>query len=485
MSWTSVTGKPQLIQSITLPALGQSAPGPLFAVAAGPQGNIFYSDEMNHSVVALDQDGKLRWARAGKGKGNDDFHYPRGLAPGELDCAGSRQSCLAVADSWNCRVKFLDMAGNVIETWTGAGGKAFGEIADVKFIAAVDDASGQQGMWYVLDKGSHCLLAFGVSGELVSRSGRCFPPALESRWAVPRWFLAADPEALTLAEEFPACDAVFYPERILGDSHWNLSVVEPGLGRIKVVRPPHLLPISPGAAHAVEWVAGSAHGFLGWQRTSGQLMRFSNNGLQEQMEIAGVPLASNSSVDEFWIQADDRLQRWLWPLPGAESANAAAFAALLARCAAAEAAQLDADSMEQAFAQYVLVLDEEVLFAEKILAMSPEDLDPERQKYIADCIQVLHGRFKRATTNVRESLHHWCLGVLGGRLAGIDSASSAPTGRVRELRLCYADQLRSRAEKIRHTIANCTAGRGRYQDEVWRQAVSAMQSELESVLDVI
>jgi hypothetical protein len=467
-----------LMQSITLPAVEGAGPGLLFAVAAGVEGNIFYSDEINHSVVALDREGKPCWVRTGKGKGMDEFHYPRGLAIGVLDCAGSRQCCLAVADSWNCRVKFLDLAGNVIETWTEAGGKSFGEIADVKFIDTADEDAGRQGMWHVLDKGNHCLLSFGVNGKLVARTGRCFPPALASRWAVPGWFLEADPDTLARADEFPACDALFYPERILGDRPWNLSVVEPGSARIKVVRPPHLLPVSPGTAHNVEWVAGNTHGFLGWQRDSGQLIRFSNQGLQELMEISGVPLASHSSVGEYWLQADGCLQRWLWPLPGAESAGPAAFAALLARCAAAEAAQLDAGSLDHALAAYVLVLDEEGLFAEKILAMSPEDMDPERRKHIADCIQILHGRFKRATTDVHESLHHWCLGVLAGRLAGMDLAALLPAGRAGELRRCYADQLRSRAEKIRRAIANCTAGFELHQDEVWRQSVLAMKSEL-------
>ena len=63
----STANAPRIIQSLTLPHFGETAPGPLHTIVTDPDGNIYYSDEINHSVVSLKGDGSVRWHRTEKG----------------------------------------------------------------------------------------------------------------------------------------------------------------------------------------------------------------------------------------------------------------------------------------------------------------------------------------------------------------------------------------------------------------------------------
>ena len=78
----------QVIQKIMLPHIEGKEPGPLHTVVTDPEGNLYYSDEMNHSVVALCNDGALRWHKTKRGNAPGEFWYPRGLSLGFIQSKG-------------------------------------------------------------------------------------------------------------------------------------------------------------------------------------------------------------------------------------------------------------------------------------------------------------------------------------------------------------------------------------------------------------
>ncbi len=60
-------GPPRLAQSIPLPRSGGHQPGPIHTIVSGPAGEVYYSDEINHSVCSLDGSGEIRWQRTARG----------------------------------------------------------------------------------------------------------------------------------------------------------------------------------------------------------------------------------------------------------------------------------------------------------------------------------------------------------------------------------------------------------------------------------
>jgi hypothetical protein len=89
---------PRIIQSLELPHFGETAPGPLHTILTTPDGSIYYSDELNHTVVSLNGDGSIRWQKTKHGTTPGEFWYPKGLSLGYLQLHGDMIHCLAVAD---------------------------------------------------------------------------------------------------------------------------------------------------------------------------------------------------------------------------------------------------------------------------------------------------------------------------------------------------------------------------------------------------
>ena len=106
--------KYQLVRRIVLPGINSHAPGRLHTVLQDIEGNFYYSDELNHSVVSLDKSGCVRWHKTGQGQAPGQFWYPKGMALGALKLDGRNTSCLAVCDSWNSRLQIFDLDGWVV-----------------------------------------------------------------------------------------------------------------------------------------------------------------------------------------------------------------------------------------------------------------------------------------------------------------------------------------------------------------------------------
>ena len=85
--------------------------------------------------MCLTEEGELLWWQGKDSADTVHFRYPRGLALGKIQTADLGPiDCLAVCDSWNDRVVFLNHEGSQIDEWKTAGGRSFREVSDIRYI---------------------------------------------------------------------------------------------------------------------------------------------------------------------------------------------------------------------------------------------------------------------------------------------------------------------------------------------------------------
>jgi hypothetical protein len=410
------------LQSFSLPDAVDSPPGPLFTIISDQSGNLYCSDEINHRVIALSREGSIRWQRMAKGKAQGEFFYPRGLSLGAIRLNGKTSRCLAIADSWNRRIQFLDLNGNPLTTWAGAGEMPFAEVADVRFIA---EGSGQmhtdslEGSWYVLDRGNHRLCTLSMDGSCLAQVGRCFPPHMEKRWAAPEAFFADDPPNSATAGPREPYDFMYYPERILGNTRQSLFVSESGSRRLKQVIPPHILPISVDSCSSWEWVAANPSSLLAWDLPGRRLRRHCGvAGVCDQVEIAGRPIPSDFAPDEFWVQSGRSIERWQWA-PPAHPPNRGHSREYhwISLSAAEEIGRLDLPALQVSIKAALAHADEEIKLADTILAMSEQDLTPRFVDGMSGHANEFTVKCSWATQDIHGALHSWCLGQLERQIA--------------------------------------------------------------------
>jgi len=300
------------IASIDLPSCPHK-PGPLHTVVADEAANIYYSDELNHTVVSLDRTGKLRWFTGGRGSEPGQFWYPKGLALGFTSIETSVIPCLAVADSWNMRVQFFTQDGCFLTIQTSAWGGTFAETTDVRFIivASLDHQEMVDGYWLVLDRGNHRLCILGMDGGMRAQIGRCVDPQTENRWRSATLADLMEKSGGSPPELIPYFDALYYPARILGHSEEALYVWEPLSRKLKgvVQHSQFIVPFS--GDNEGQCFAADGSGFLKWLQEAGRIRRYDHNGeLREEYKAEGILVPSNLSSDRFWVQVEDRLECW-------------------------------------------------------------------------------------------------------------------------------------------------------------------------------
>jgi hypothetical protein len=414
---------PRIIQSLALPHFGETAPGPLHTILTTPDGSIYYSDELNHTVVSLNGDGSIRWQKTKHGTTPGEFWYPKGLSLGYLLLHGDMIHCLAVADSWNRRVQFLGSDGNILSIWTHGGEMPFGEVADVRFIreqAGFNTEEAISGFWYILDRGNQRLCRIAMDGNNLFQIGRDFPHNLENRWAVPRIFFSKGCKKAEKQIDISPLDFTSYPERILGNSSDSLYISEAKSQRLKRIFPPHLIPLRIDLGANIEWIAADLSCLLAWDRVGAQLRRW--NGLRgefDQVEIIGEPVPSNLSCNELWIQIKDGIEKWEWDVPADDLANneSAQFTSPIAQAASVEINQLDLSRVRTATQTCLSVIDEELRMADIILATSEKAIDQKLLDGMSVHMKAYQEKCSYAAQSLHEALHHWCLGQLGHHFA--------------------------------------------------------------------
>jgi DNA-binding beta-propeller fold protein YncE len=275
-----------MLSSFELPPAGGNQVRALHTVVEDDDGNIYYSDEFNHSVVSLDPRGETRWQAS-------PFRYPRGMAIGFISEAGLPVQCLAICDSWNDRIQFFGLDGRWITSWNSAGGQAFKEVTDIRYLT---------GYWLVLDRQNHRLCRIATDGRLLSEFGRYFDPLLEPDWAAS---LVSSLDSASLP-----FDPLFYADRILGNSESELFVWEPLPRHLKQIAGDNLHTISISAPHTGEWIAADPAGLVSWSASAKMLTFHDRLGSPiAEAPFAGKPVFSSSAPTRVWMQQGTELRK--------------------------------------------------------------------------------------------------------------------------------------------------------------------------------
>jgi hypothetical protein len=297
--------------TISLPCVNRE-PGPLHTILRDEKGNLYYSDEINHSLVSLNGAGELRWHKSKQGKNAGEFKYPKGIELGWVCENGAHARCLAVCDSWNRRVQFFDRDGSFLTSWDKVGEESLKDVVDIRFIGAADGSKSELSYWLILDRGHHSLFGVDISGELIFRIGRAFPDNLESHWPLPSDSTELQASPFALLQNCLPHDPLFMPSRILGNTEDALFIYEPKSKRLKQAASGNILPLWMEPPGNAEWIAADARGLYCFDRDAGLI--WSYDGIAKAWQsapIQGAPIPSSQSTKELWSQEGSLLRHWI------------------------------------------------------------------------------------------------------------------------------------------------------------------------------
>jgi hypothetical protein len=285
-------------------------PGPIFSITQDESKNLYYSDELNHKVVAMNAEGALRWMK-GIGEPNfEPFRYPRGISLGWISRDGSLIRSLAVCDAWHHRVVFLDLEGNAVGTWQTAGELAFNDVSDVRFISLGEPS---QGYWLVLDRGNHRICALGLDRHLIFQAGRGLPPAL-----VPLWQASNVSTLSNGIQNFPTMlpfDPLFYPMRIFGNTEEAIFIWENSHAELKQLLAGNLFPVHLQSS-SNHWLSADRWGLFGWCSEDHRVGQYDPEGnLRAEIPIEGKAIPSHGTPALFWTQSENKLTSYKLELP--------------------------------------------------------------------------------------------------------------------------------------------------------------------------
>jgi len=406
--------------SVRLPGYSKEESGLLHTVLRDDRGNIYYSDEINHAVVSLDEKGMLRWRRGGKGNKPEEFQYPRGIALGRTLHDGVLQQSLCVCDAWNNRVQVLDPDGSYRGSWRDAGDLSFNDVSDIRYME--ESPRGGEVYWLVLDRGNHRLCALAPDGRLLFQIGHAYSPSLETQWLKGCLEPPIDPAPDGIVHDYYAFDPLYYPTRILGKTEAALFIYEPNPGRLKQLFLGNLFPLTIHPPHAAEWVASDGSLLLAWSPPARRLIWFdaAGNPLLEA-PVDGRPVTSDGWPGEVWVQAGDQLRLLRLDRPDphlASSQEIEPYPALL-RSALDELASLPENSEQSLFGDLLAVsndfLDacEELLVRAKELHAEISPLEKTRERAV-----LILGKLGEVRIRTNKAVHPLFLAGLKLRLLG-------------------------------------------------------------------
>jgi hypothetical protein len=485
------------IQSIILPAIRNADTGPIHTIVQDEAGNLYYSDEINHSVVSLGAEGTMRWCKTAHGSLPGEFYYPRGISLGWVLVEGQPTRCLAVCDAWNRRIQMLDLSGELLGMWSGEGEETFSEPVDIRFIkrAAIAGNGDDAGFWRVLDKGRHALYEMSLNGSMRSKSGRCFPPNLERNWTLTEIHFEKGTSGTRCLEDMPPFDFLYYPERILGESCEPLCVWEPFSRRMKLAHNGNFFPVHINKEENLEWIAADSGALVGWNRECSQLSLFDHWGrLLDRAPIYGTPVISNLPLSELFVQNGKLLEKWTWTTgarQGSLSIESSGTKTLLIRTAQAELSRLNIKLVREALDALLVRVDEQLSELGDMLSLSdanPDSYPYQRALWYLPRAPVWRAPLERA---FRESIQPWCLFMLEYCALGPVMEDQAPNLEQAETdwkeMATKARQRRDAMYQRRDQIAELKirlmhkTGDGE-RSENWERLVTAAEPDLEAVL---
>lgn len=290
------------VGTVILPRFEQN-PGPLHTILQDADGNIYYTDEINHFLASLTATGEIRWHRGGRGNGMGEFHYPKGMELGWITENHGKTRCIAVCDSWNRRIQFFDLDGGFLGSWKAAGELPFSDAVDIRFIDASAGSDENHSCWLVLDRGHHCLLGLDLAGLPLFRIGRPFYENLEPKWPTPNSLAAEPRHPVDLIRESSSYDPLFMPLRIFGCSQEALFIWEPNSRRLKQVFLGNLLPVWIEPPTGAEWIGADARGLIAFNHVGSLICSYDSDGrIWQSAPVNGIPVPSGRSSNEIWLQ---------------------------------------------------------------------------------------------------------------------------------------------------------------------------------------
>jgi hypothetical protein len=413
------------LQTFKLPPSGHNAPGPLHAVILNEDGNLYYSDEINHSVTSLSAQGDVRWQKCIKGSAPAEFWYPRGLSFGSIEFKGRSTACLAVCDSWNNRIQFMDCDGHLMEIWLEFNNEPFREVSDIRYLKKINGPiSGSEGYWLILDRGNHRLCAVSESGEDLFQIGCCASPSLAERFYFKACTNSRNQSLKDSCKDFTPYDYIYYPTKIIGGSEDALFAFEPLRFQIKQILFGNLFPLAIGSD--LEPVGADSKGILTFCQKKKSLQWHSGGGAIQMELPEGIPVNSTLASNEAWFQSNDRLSHYIWGTP--DSIVPSGRLSLLRMSARLCIQIFDEAATRSAISEYVLSARNKIEVADKLWAMIREGVleeGPWNDAWYG--LDYQKGEHIRRRQRVIATLHNLLLGLFEIQLLPPDAKSADST----------------------------------------------------------
>lgn len=402
----------------------------VYSLVADEAGRLYCTDELNHSVFSFNSEGQLRWQLSRRDSAPGAFHYPRGLALGCITHNGVDCPCVAICDSWNGRIQFLDVEGRFLTFWNEARGLAMNEPSDIRFVERSKETEYGGAYWLVLDRGNHRMCALDKKGGFLFQVGREWPPSERYRWSEPRLLSASNSVEPKGWPAYRPFDGLYYPERILGTIEDCVVLWEASSKTCQIVSGGNVIPLPSKAYPDGAWIAADNEGMVEWSPLQSRLRWRALDGTSlGELEIAGRPLPSNLPSAHVWIQQDRTLTIITHKGDPHTPCSSGACAPLLLQAATGAMERLDAVQLEEsALSLRTLVKEMKALGRRAVGMMDGVNDDPtEDLSDAGERIEKLARQFHGCARTIQESAHLLSVAALAMRLSNVvDEETCAP-----------------------------------------------------------
>jgi hypothetical protein len=328
------------------PDLGY-VPSPPHSILYEKPGTLYFTDEINHSLVCLDTAGNLLWHKSSFGQQIGSFRYPRGIDIGFICLNHEITKCIAVCDSWNNRIQFFTLDGIFANQWTAAGEMPFREVSDVRFISSCNTCN-SEGFWIVLDRGNNRLCGIDPNANLLWQTGRMLDHHLSELFLSTLTNQISQAFGSYKTFKLPIYDPLFFPTRIFGDNVDFLFIQELGGRFLKRLFHGNLFPLSFASSQDEVWISADSHGLLSWnpKRSIVSLFEISSKSWHCS-SISGNPIPSNQPSHFVWLANRLLLEGWTWESNQPPSTISTNNISLLSSCLIEEEVNISTNRLNQ------------------------------------------------------------------------------------------------------------------------------------------